>query len=119
MPVLAVWRDGALHFCSGATSRKARNFARNSHRVITAASHNLHLVVESEAARVKDEAKLHRLAAAYASKYAWHVAVRDGAFYADGAPSAGPPPYDVYEVSPSMTFGFGEDESFTPTRWRF
>ena len=79
----------------------------------------LHLVVEGEAATVRDEAKLQRVADVYATKYEWHVTVRDGAFDADGAPTAGPPPYDVYAVSPTMIFGFGEDESFNATRWRF
>jgi hypothetical protein len=32
------------------------------------------------------------VAEAYAAKYEWPVTVRDGAFDADGAPTAGPPP---------------------------
>ncbi len=27
--------------------------------------------------------------------------------------------YDVYEVKPSVAFGFGTDETVVPTRWRF
>lgn len=119
MPVLAVWADGALHFIAGSSSRKARNLARDARCAITAGAPALDLVVEGEAAKVNDEATLHRAAAAYASKYGWHVDVRDGAFYADGAPTAGPPPYDVYEVTPAKIFGFGTDESFNATRWRF
>lgn len=119
MPVLAVWLDGPLHFCTGATSRKGRNLARDSHCAITAGSPKLHLVVEGEAAKVSAEARLHRVAAVYATKYGWHVAVREGAFYAGGAPSTGPPPYEVYEVIPTTIFGFGADESFSATRWRF
>src|SRR5712692_8322303 len=71
MPVLAVWLDGALYFVAKETSRKARNLGRNSHCVITVARDDCHLVVEGEAAKVSDEAKLHRVAAAYASKYQW------------------------------------------------
>jgi nitroimidazol reductase NimA-like FMN-containing flavoprotein (pyridoxamine 5'-phosphate oxidase superfamily) len=119
MPVLAVWLDGALHFSTGETSRKGKNLARDPRCVITVGSHALDLVVEGEAAKVSDEANLHRVAAVYASKYDWHVTVRDGAFYADGAPTAGPPPYEVYEVIPTRVFGFGTDERFGPTRWRF
>jgi hypothetical protein len=40
----------------------------------------------------------------------------------EGAPTAGPPPYEVYEVyevTPAIAFGFGTDETLTPTRWRF
>ena len=49
----------------------------------------------------------------------WEIEVRDGVFYASGAPTAGPPPYEVYKVAPTLVFGFGADETFSPTRWRF
>jgi hypothetical protein len=119
MPVLAVWVDGRLHFTSNAAARKARNLARSPRCVITVGSPALDLVVEGEAATVRNEAELRRVAGVYASKYGWHVTVRDGAFYGEGAPTAGPPPYDVYEVTPTMAFGLGTDESFGATRWRF
>jgi hypothetical protein len=77
-------------------------------------------VLEGEAARTTDEAGLRRVADAYASKYDWQVTVRDGAFHdAEGAPTAGPPPHDVYEVTPTSVFGFGKDGTFSPTRWQF
>ena len=119
VPVLAVWADGGLHFVAGSSSRKAKNLARDSHCVVTVDTDALHLVVEGETAIVSDEAGLRRVADAYASKYGWQVTMRDGAFYADGAPTAGPPPYEVYEVTPTTIFGFGPDESFGATRWRF
>ncbi len=119
VPVLAVWLDGALHFTSNPTARKAKNLARSPHCVITAGSPALDLVVEGQAAKVRDDATLQRVAEVYASKYQWQVTVRDRAFWADGAPTAGPPPYDVYEVTPTTAFGFGTDETFGATRWRF
>jgi hypothetical protein len=77
-------------------------------------------VVEGEAVLTRDEATLRRVADVYAEVYGWRVTVRDGAFHdTEGAPTAGPPPYDVYEVTPAIAFGFGTDESLTPTRWRF
>ena len=118
-PVLAVWLDGALYFSTSPASRKGKNLARDARCVIAAEGDALHLVVEGEAAKVSDDTTLRRVAEAYASKYGWQVAVRDGAFHADGAPTAGPPPYDVYAVTPTTAFGFGTDESFSPTRWRF
>jgi hypothetical protein len=97
MPVLGVWVDGALCFSAGEASRKGKNLARDPRCVVTAGSRRaLDLVVEGEAAKVSDMVTLHRVAEAYASKYGWRVTVRDGAFYADGAPNAGPPPYAVY-----------------------
>jgi hypothetical protein len=120
MPVLAVWLEGALFFVAADASRKAHNLARDAHCVMTVALEDAHLVVEGEAARVKDESRLQRVAHAYAEKYAWPVTVRNAAFDADfGAPTAGPPPYAVYELTPSTAFGFGTDETFSPTRWRF
>ena len=118
MPVPAVWVAGALHFCAGATSRKGKDLARDPRCVITAASDTLHLVVEGEAAKVRDEARLRRVAEAYASKYGWDVTVRGGALCGDGPPTAGPPPYEVYEVIPTATLGFGTDESLGANRWR-
>jgi nitroimidazol reductase NimA-like FMN-containing flavoprotein (pyridoxamine 5'-phosphate oxidase superfamily) len=119
MPVLALWHDGALYFCASPTSRKGRNLTRNSHCVIASEAHDSDLVVEGEADQVSDEAKLNRVAELYASKYDWRVKVRDGAFYGDGAPTAGPPPYGVYEVTPTVVFAFCKDGSISPTRWRF
>jgi hypothetical protein len=76
--------------------------------------------VEGKAAKVRDEAKMRRVADVYASKYDWHVTVRKAAFDAEyGAPTAGPPPSDLYEVTASKAYGFGTDERFSPTRWRF
>lgn len=119
MPVLAVWVDGSVHFCAGATTRKAKNLARDPHCVITARSDALDLVVEGRAEKVNDNATLARVAEAYASKYGWPVVVRDGVFYGEGAPTAGPPPYEVYKVIPTVMFGFSTDETFTATRWHF
>ena len=120
MPLPAVWVDGTVYFSAGAGSRKARNLARNAQCVISVGGAALDLVVEGEAANIRDESTLHRIAEAYASAYDWHVTVRAGALHdAEGAPTAGPPPYDVYEMTPTTAFGFGTDESFSPTRWRF
>jgi hypothetical protein len=119
VPVLGLWHDGAIYFCASPASRKAMNLVRNSYCAIAADSHDSHLVVEGVAAKVCDKARLDLVAGLYASKYDWHVIVRDGAFYGDGAPTAGPPPYEVFEVNPTIVFAFGNDESFSPTRWRF
>ena len=120
VPLLGVWVGSALHFVASRTSRKARNLERDPHCVIAASRDALDLVVEGEATTLTDEARLHRIAEACMTKYGWPVAVRDGAFYADGAPTAGPPPYDVYEFIPTTAFGFPTEEgTFSPTRWRF
>ena len=64
---------------------------RDAHCVITARKDILDLVVEGTAAKVSDETGLHCVAEVYWAKHGWPVTVCDGAFYADGAPTAGPP----------------------------
>ena len=121
-PVLAVWVDDALHSTTNPTARKARNLAHDARYAITVRDESLDLVAEGLAVRVTDDAKLQRVADAYRSKYEWPVTVHTGAFDAPyGAPTAGPPPYEVYELTFSTVFGFGTDEAFAPrtTRWQF
>lgn len=116
-PLIAVWMEGALYFCTGDGERKARNLSRNAHCVITTGCNVLEgvdLVIEGEARRVSDEAKLQRVADRYAAKYQWHYTVRDGALHGDDGNAA-----QVYEVAPTTAFGFGKGESFSQTRWRF
>lgn len=117
-PLMAVWLDGSLYFCTGATEQKARNLSGNPHCVLTTGCNTidegLDLVVEGEAVRVSDDAKLRRLADAYELKYGsdWHFEVRDGAFQGQGGEAL------VYEVAPVTAYGFGKGE-FSQTRWRF
>ena len=119
MPLGVLWVDGAFYFNAGATTRKARNLAHDPRCVITVATHGFDLVVEGEAARVTDDARLQRIAEVYAAE-GWQPTVRDGALYAEfSAPSAGPPPWDVYEMRPTTVFALGTAEPYGATRWRF
>jgi hypothetical protein len=46
--------------------------------------------------------------------------VRDRALYAEySAPAAGPPPWDVYKVTPKTVYALGAAEPFGATRFRF
>ena len=93
MPVFGIRVGDALYFTAARTSRKAKNLALNARCVVVADVPTLDVVVEGEAARVSDEAKLHLVADAYASKHEWPLTVRDGAFFAEyEAPSAGSAP---------------------------
>jgi nitroimidazol reductase NimA-like FMN-containing flavoprotein (pyridoxamine 5'-phosphate oxidase superfamily) len=119
MAVGVLWIDGALYFNAGATTRKARNIARNPSCAITMATHDFDIVVEGEAVKVTDDAKLRRIAEAYATQ-GWRPTVRDGSLVAEySAPSAGPPPWDVYEVTPATVFAVGAAEPYGATRWDF
>jgi len=118
-PLIAVWLDEALYFCTGPTERKNKNLARNPHCILTtgcnAFDEGLDLVVEGDAVRVSDEARLRRLAEEYESKYGsdWHFDVRDGAFAHEGGVAL------VYQVAPVKAFGFRKGDEFSQTRWRF
>ena len=117
-PVLAIWLDDALHFCTGPTERKAKNLMNNRHCAITtgcnALDEGLDVVVEGNAVAVNDDGTLRRLADVYVSKYGndWRFEVRDGAFYGDGGEAL------VYQVAPSTVFAFGKGR-YSQTRWRF
>ena len=45
----------------------------------------------------------------------------EGDVDADCAPTAGPPPYLPYAITPETVYGIGTDEEFATrsTRWRF
>jgi nitroimidazol reductase NimA-like FMN-containing flavoprotein (pyridoxamine 5'-phosphate oxidase superfamily) len=116
MPVLLVWVDDAPCFTTRPGSRKGKNLARNPQCVITAADETVDLVVEGTATRIRDEAGLRRVAAAFKSKYQWEFALRDGSAYEDSLP--GSPEYGFYQVTPTRAFGYGPD-GMTATRWRF
>ncbi len=119
MPVGILYVDDAFYFNAGPKTRKARNIARNPNCVITIATHNFDLVVEGPATKIVDSAGLKRIADAYA-KVGWIPTVVKGGLTAKySAPSAGPPPWHVYEVRPETIFALGTSEPYGATRWNF
>jgi general stress protein 26 len=119
-PLLTVWVDSTLHFCTGPEERKCRNLAENPHLVLTTGSNALHggldLVVEGVAVRVTDGSTLRRLAEAWVAKYGedWRFAVGNGAFLHPGGNGEA----WVFAVHAKTAFGFGKDP-YSQTRWRF
>ena len=115
----ALWVDGKFYIVSGPGTRKSRNLAERADCVISVALPDLDLVVEGTAVKVTDEPTLQRLAARYDAQ-GWPATVKDGAFTAPySAPSAGPPPWDLYEFTPKTAFGVASAEPHGATRWRF
>ena len=86
-PLVAVWLDDALHFCTGETEQKAHNLATNPNVLLTTGDNGwkggLDVVVEGAAVRVTDDALLGRLAEAWREKWdgQWQFEARDGAFH--------------------------------------
>ena len=116
----ALWLDGTFYFVSGAGTRKSRNLAENPNCALSVALPDLDLVLEGSASQVTDDVTLQRLAENYVAQ-GWPVRVENGAFTAPySAPSAGPPPWNLYVVTPSVAFGVGSaGDQPGATRWRF
>jgi hypothetical protein len=120
MPLFGVWSEGHLYFTSNPDAQKAKNVEQNPHVVMATKGNTLDLIVEGEARRVSDEATLQRIADVYRQKYGWPITVENDAYDAPfGAPSAGKPPYRLYEVRPTKAFGLGTAEPYGATRWTF
>jgi nitroimidazol reductase NimA-like FMN-containing flavoprotein (pyridoxamine 5'-phosphate oxidase superfamily) len=117
-PLLSLWVDDALYFCTGPDEQKAKNIAGNPHCILMAGCCTLYegvdIVVEGDATKVSDDAKLRRIADAYVAKYGddWRFEVRDGAFH------HGPGTAWVFEVAPVTAYGFAKGP-YSHTRWRF
>ena len=80
-PLLGVWLEGALYFCTGANERKAKNLSVNSHCVLTTGQSTLDgldLVIEGTAEGVSDHVELGHIASTYESKYGPHFVAPDG-----------------------------------------
>jgi general stress protein 26 len=115
-PLLAVWDDERIHFCTGPDEQKARNLAARPLCAMIAGSsapEGLDVVIEGEAVRVTDEARLRRLAGAWVAKYGeeWRFGVRDGAFAHQAGTAL------VFEVAPAVVFAFGKGDEYSQTRW--
>ena len=127
-PLVAIWLDGALHFGTGAEEQKAYNLRANQHVILTTGCNywdrGLDIVVEGDAVRVIDHAKLQRLADAWARKWdgQWQYEVSDGHLRlrsraAGGAAAEGGDAM-VFSVAPTKVLAFGKG-TFTHTAYRF
>jgi Pyridoxamine 5'-phosphate oxidase len=115
----ALWVDGKIYFVSGAGTRKSRNLAANPQCVVSVSLPGIDLVLEGTAIRVADRPTLLRLANRYAAQ-GWPASVSGPALTAEySAPSAGPPPWNLYVVRPRTAFGVASADPGGATRWRF
>jgi hypothetical protein len=120
-PLLGIWLEGALYFCTGRNERKAKNLAVNSHCVLTTGQSSLEgldLVIEGTAESVADRAELARVADTYESKYGAHFAEPDGTWAGLGD-AIRQAEVALYRVAPQSGFGFGKGGRFSQTRWGF
>jgi hypothetical protein len=115
----ALWHDGDIYFTSNQETRKSRNLAANPACTISLRLTGIDLVLEGEAARVTDRPTLEHVASLY-REGGWPAEVEGDAFTAPySAPSAGPPPWQLYRVTFDTAFGVATEEPYGATRWRF
>jgi hypothetical protein len=120
-PLLGIWFEGALYFCTGPSERKAKNLAQNPHCVLTTGCNRLgglDLVVEGVAARVSDPAELRSVADTYESKYGAQFTSPEGTWFGLGD-TIRRNEVPVFTVAPSTAFGFGKGTPYSQTRWGF
>ena len=116
-PLVAVWLDDALHFCTGESEQKAANL-RDNPRVIlltgcNAWTEGIDVVVEGRAVRVTDHALLGRLAEAWGRKWdgSWDYEPSDAGFKGEAN-------IFVFTVRPDTVLAFGKG-AFSHTRHAF
>jgi PPOX class probable F420-dependent enzyme len=117
----ALWADGRFWFETGQDTRKGKNLARDPRCTLSVAAQDFDLVVEGEAAVVTDPAVVADLAGRWAAE-GWPARVDDSgmALTAEySAPSAGPPPWHVYRLTPRTATAVGTVDPGGATRWRF
>src|SRR5256714_8293368 len=115
----ALWVDGKIYFTSGSRTRKGRNLAANPACVFSVSLSGIDLVLEGTAVRITDRPTLLRLAHRYAAQ-GWPASVKGEALTAKySAPSAGPPPWNLYMVRPTTAFAVATAAPWGAPRWRF
>ena len=118
-PLVAVWLDGAFHFCTADAEQKARNLRRNPHVILAAGSLHwnagIDVVVEGDAVQVTDEGLLKRLVEVWTTKWdgRWQYEIRNGAFYGENTT------IPVFAVTPTRIFAFAEGPHFGQTCHQF
>jgi general stress protein 26 len=117
-PLVAVWLEGTLYFCTGGAEQKFLNMRTNPNVLLITGcnswDHGLDVSVEGKAVQVTDEDLLRHLAELWARKWdgRWQQEVRDGTFHHIG--HAVP----VFAVAPTKILAFRKG-TFTHTRHIF
>jgi PPOX class probable F420-dependent enzyme len=117
----ALWADGCWWFETGKGTRKGKNLTRDPRCTLSVATKQFDLVVEGEAALITDPATVATMAARWVAA-GWPARVDDSgqALTAEfSAPSAGPPPWYVYRLTPRAATALGVTDPGGATRWRF
>jgi general stress protein 26 len=110
-PLIGLMHEGALHFTTGPREQKYRNLEHSPRVALTTGTNTwaagLDVVVEGQAVRVSDDARLQQLADALEAKYGsvWHYDVADGMFTGGGSEDGAV----VFRVEASKVMAFAKD----------
>jgi pyridoxine/pyridoxamine 5'-phosphate oxidase len=105
MVVWGIWLDGAFHFSTSATSRKARNLQQSPGCVVCTENAEEAVIMEGVAHKLDDDHIPEEAFTDYKAKYGWELDPRRG---------------PVYKVCPETVFAM--PEKLFPkgvTRWTF
>jgi general stress protein 26 len=112
-PLVAVWLDETLYFCTGQDEQKAVNLRGNPHvLLLTGCStwdEGLDVVAEGDAVQVTEHKLLTRLAQAWTRKWdgQWQFQARDGRFEHPGGGGSAL----VFAVRPAKVLAFAKGQS--------
>ena len=117
----AYWVDGTFWFVSGERARKGRNVARDPRCTIAVATRESDLVLGGDAYRVTDPSIVAAMAERWASG-GWPCRVDETRLALTApysAPSAGPPPWFIYRITPRSATAVSTIDPGGATRWTF
>jgi nitroimidazol reductase NimA-like FMN-containing flavoprotein (pyridoxamine 5'-phosphate oxidase superfamily) len=120
-PLLGIWMNGAMYFCTGDHERKAKNLELNPHCILITGANKLDgldVVVEGEAAKVSDKTELLSAADTYESKYGSHFMSPEGTWFGLGD-AIRQSEVPLYRLAPARALGFARGETFSQTTWEF
>jgi hypothetical protein len=116
-----LWVSGLFYVTTGDATRKARNLARDPRCTLGVSTDEFDLAVEGSATPVDDPDVVAEMAGRWAAG-GWPCSVdaTGVALTAEySAPSAGPPPWRVYRLSPRQATVVLSAAPGGATRWRF
>jgi general stress protein 26 len=122
-PLVGVWSEGRMHFCTGVGEQKEVNLRTNPHVVIATGANKwdsaADVAIEGTAVPVTGRADLVRLAKAWTSKWdgRWDYVVGDGCFQHDEG--SGGFRVLVFAIEPDRAFAWSEGDPFGQTGYRF
>jgi hypothetical protein len=116
-----LWVDGSFYVTTGEATRKGRNLARDSRCTLGVSTEDFDLSADCDATRVAEPDVVAELARRWnAGGWPARPDASGVALTADySAPSAGPPPWQVYRLTPRSATVVLAAEPGGATRWTF